>query len=118
MPYDMERAPLKRPFGPSGVLTTERFLKTSGLSLAAVRYALIGLQTIEPLPEAMNRLFELSSQLRTSSVIVLSKNSLPQRKTSTISFFLKAIFPSLSNMCAPNDHMIGRRSSLASGVCA
>src|SRR2546421_139678 len=68
----MVRAPLNLPLGPSGVFTTARFLNTSGLSFAAVRYALIGLQIIDPLPEAMKRLLELSSQPSTSSFIVCS----------------------------------------------
>ena len=63
-----------------------------------MRYALIGLQTIEPLPEAMKRLFEVSSQERTSSVIVSLKSCLPNFRTSTISFFANAMLPSLSNM--------------------
>ena len=61
----------KRPFGPAGAFEMKMFLARSGVSFSIVRSALIGFWIHEPLPDASSRLLPVSSQERTSLVIVL-----------------------------------------------
>ncbi len=65
-------------------------------------YGLIGLWIQEPLPERMKRLFEASSQDRTSGSIASAYSSLYHSMTSAVlSELMAGVFPSASSTFAP-----------------
>ena len=68
---------MNRPFGPAGVFEIAIFFASSGLFFSMVRSALIGFWIQAPRPEPRNWLLAVSSQERTSLVIVWRYSSRP-----------------------------------------
>src|SRR5919204_4144322 len=74
-------------------------------SFSAALYGLMGLWIHEPLPERMKRLFEASSQDRTSGSIASLKSSFHHSITcAVLSELIAGVLPSASKTFAPYDH--------------